>query len=168
MVFRIVIVRHGIVNDHAVACKFDCHVVGAIHGQWVQRSIHYRLKLCTVAGSRPEIPLRAFRRCRRSTPSPLHDRVWRNWPWEESTDSVKTLAQSCQRQSTFPLACCGPCHFEGGNRFRRLHARAAAIAAGVCKKLSVLDQIRKLLPKLNPEERATLASESIWLIDRSG
>src|SRR4051794_25790376 len=166
MVFRIVIVRHGIVNDHAVACKFDCHVVGAIHGQWVQRSIHYRLKLCTVAGSRPEIPLRAFRRCRRSTPSPLHDRGWRKWPWEESTDSVKTLAQSCQRQSTFPvLRAAVHATLKEEIGFVGSHTRAAAIAAGVCKKLSVLDQIRKLLPKLNPEERATLAGESIWLID---
>ncbi len=39
-------------------------------------------------------------------------------------------------------------------------ARAAAIAAGICKKLSALDQIRKLLPKLTPEKLA-IAGELI-------
>jgi hypothetical protein len=38
-------------------------------------------------------------------------------------------------------------------------ARAAGIAAGIVKPLSPLDQIRKLLPKLNPDERAILVRE---------
>jgi hypothetical protein len=38
-------------------------------------------------------------------------------------------------------------------------ARAAAIAAGIVKKLSVLDRIRKLLPELTTKERMILAEE---------
>jgi hypothetical protein len=42
---------------------------------------------------------------------------------------------------------------------KELSAHAAAIAAGFVKEPTALDQIRKLLPKLTPKERAILKSE---------
>jgi hypothetical protein len=45
-------------------------------------------------------------------------------------------------------------------------ARAAAIAAGICKVPSALEQIRRLIPKLTPEEWGILAGEFIALARR--
>jgi hypothetical protein len=79
----------------------------------------------------------------------------------ESADNVSTLQPKHGNSLAYTLQRLKQQEPELFKRVTRgeLSAHAAAIQAGFRKKLSVLDQIRRLLPKLNPEQLATLAGE---------